>query len=348
MIEINKLNFAIIGYGSIGKTHALAAYDANIRYPLPYQLNLTHIVTRKPIEVKLQGVKNVTDIQQVLDDPNVDFVDICTPNDSHMQIVEKAAAYGKPVYCEKPLASTYKEALQMVQIVNQKNLIHGIAFMYRFLPSIRLLKYELQKETIGQVIDFKIKTYHKSYLNDNKKDTWRIKKNSGGGALLDLGVHLIDLIQFTLDDIKETEYKASIYFKERTEVDEISRCDCILNNGITGTLEVSRIFAERKQTDDYVIYGTKGSIKVSLDNPYEIEIYKYESSLTEIKNASHDQELMKYYAGQRNSLGFFQNCHTASLIHFANKVYGEGATSIGADFEDGLKCQRIIERLYNI
>lgn len=343
---MNKINFAIIGFGGIARTHALAVYDANLRYELPYQLNLTHIVTRRSIDIPLEGVKNVTDIQEVLNDKDIHFIDICTPNDAHFNIVRKAVEHGKSIYCEKPLASNYEEALQMANLVKENNCINAVALMYRFLPAVRMLKKEIKKGTIGQVIEFKIRTYHKSYLSEKKKDTWRTKKNSGGGALLDLGVHLIDLIQFTMDDIKEVDYKTRIYFKERTEVDEIANCDFVLKNGIKGSLEVSRIFAERKQTDNYVVYGTKGSIKVDLNNPYEIEIYKYESSCTEIKNAEGEEDLLKYYVDQRNSLGFFQNCHTASLIHFANKVGGYGNDIIGADFEDALKCQKIIKEIY--
>ena len=68
-------------------------------------------------------------------------------------------------------------------------------------------------------------------------------------------------------------------------------------------LEVSRIFTERELTDDFVVYGTKGSIKINFNNPYEIEIYNYESNSTEIKNVPGGDSLLKYYADKRNSLG---------------------------------------------
>jgi predicted dehydrogenase len=341
---MDKINFAIIGYGSIAKTHALAVYDANIRYDLPYEINLSHIVTRKPINIHLKGVKNVTHIEEVLEDKSIHFIDICTPNDSHFPIVKRAVEYGKHIYCEKPLSSSYSEAVEMTNLVKENKIVNGVALIYRFLPAVRMLKKEIEKKGIGEIIDFKIKTYHKSYLS--KKDTWRTKKNSGGGALLDLGVHLIDLIQFTIDDIEEVDHKNRIYFKERNEVDEISSCNFILKNGVTGNLEVSRIFAERQQSNYFVIYGTKGSIKVDLSNPYELELYKYESSSTEIKNAVNEENLLKNYAGVRSSLGFFQNCHTAALINFTNRLDGECKDTQDANFEDALKCQKIIEKIY--
>ena len=349
---MKKINFAIIGYGGIAKTHSLAVYDANLRYSLDYELNLKYIVTRKPIDFPISSVRNVTDIEEVLRDEEIDFIDICTPNDSHFDIVKKAAHHGKAIYCEKPLAANINDAIEMEKFVKENNIINSVALVYRFMPALTLLKRELEGETIGKIIDFKVRTYHDSYLNEKKKDTWRTGKNSGGGALLDLGVHLIDMIQFTMGDIKEVEAKTRIYFEERSQVDEIADCDFVLKDGVRGSLEVSRVFTEREQTDDYVVYGSHGSIKINFNNPYEIEIYNYESNSTVIKNVAAGDSLLKYYADKRNSLGFFQNCHTASIINFANKVFNNKnsinySDGIDADFEDALKCQRIIDKVYN-
>ncbi|HEY8889965.1 MAG TPA: Gfo/Idh/MocA family oxidoreductase [Clostridium sp.] len=345
---MKKINFAMIGFGGIAKTHSLAVYDANLRFSLPYELNLAYIVTRKPINIPLSGVKNVTDIEEVLKDDEIHFIDICTPNDAHFDIVKKAAQFGKAIYCEKPLAANYSDAMEMAKIVKKNNIINSVALVYRFMPALTLLKRELEKETIGKIIDFKVRTYHDSYLNEKKKDTWRTGKNSGGGALLDLGVHLIDMIQFTMGEIEEVEAKTRIFFEDRSEVDEIANCDFILKGGIRGSLEVSRIFTEREQTDDYVVYGSHGSIKINFNNPYEIEIYNYESNSTQIKNVAAGDELLKYYADKRNSLGYFQNCHTSSLINFANKIYNNSNDGIDGNFDEALKCQRIIDKVYGI
>jgi len=343
---MKKINFAMIGYGGIAKTHSLAVYDANLRFSLPYELNLKYIVTRKPMNIPISGVINVTDIEEVLKDEEIHFIDVCTPNNAHFDLVKKAVQQGKAIYCEKPLAANTEDAIEMGRLVKENDIINSVALVYRFMPALSLLKRELEKETIGKIIDFKVRTYHDSYLNEKKKDTWRTGKSSGGGALLDLGVHLIDMIQFTMGDIEEVEARTRIYFKERSEVDEIANCDFTLKGGILGSLEVSRVFTQREQTDDYVVYGSHGSIKINFNNPYEIEIYNYESNSTEIKNVASGDNLLKYYADKRNSLGFFQNCHTASLINFANKIYNNCNDGIDANFEDALKCQRVIDKVY--
>ncbi len=341
---MNAINYAIIGFGGIGRTHALAAYDANLRYSLPYSLNLSYVVTRKPIQVNIPGITNVTNLQTVLEDPKLDFISICTPNESHVEIVEQAIAYKKAIYCEKPLASTLEDAEKMNKFVRENNIINGVAFMYRFLPVISLLKEELENKTIGSIIDFKIKIYHNSYLSKEKKGVWRTLKTSGGGALLDLGSHLIDLIHYTLGDIKEIQYQSRIHFKDRNEVDEITRGEMVLHDGTIGSVGVSRVFAEQKHADEFVLYGTTGSIKVDLSNPYILQIHDFNTGSTLFKAVPGNHPSMRFYPKERDSLGFFQNCHTASIIDFANKVDGV-KDCIGADFGDGLKCQEIISKL---
>lgn len=341
---MNSINYAIIGFGGIGRTHALASFDANLRYNLPYALNLAYIVTRKPTEINIEGIRNVTNLNTVLEDPTVDFISICTPNETHVEIVKQAVAYNKPIYCEKPLASTLADARLMQELVNESKTINGVAFMYRFLPVIALLKEELEKKTIGSIIDFQIKIYHNSYLSSEKKGVWRTLKASGGGALLDLGSHLIDLIYYTLGEIADIKYQSRIHFKDRSEVDEITRGELILQDGTIGSLEVSRVFAEEKQTDELVLFGTNGSIKVDLTNPYILQIHDFRSGSTLYKAVPDNHPSMRCYPKERNSLGFFQNCHTASLIDFCNKIKGLQDT-IGADFKDALKCQEIISKL---
>lgn len=344
---MKTINFAIAGFGSIAKTHALASFDANLRFNLPFALNLEYIVTRKPKEIKLVNTKTSLDIEEILKDENIHFISICSPNDSHLELVEKAVKYKKAIYCEKPLSSNYEDAVRMTKLVKDNNIKAAVALMYRFLPAVRLLKKEIEKETIGEIIDFKIKTYHKSYLSEKKKGSWRTLQGSGGGALLDIGVHLIDLIQFTLGDIESAEANTRIFFKDRSFVDEIACCDFQLLNGAVGSLEVSRIFAENDQRDFFEIFGTKGSIKINFKKPHELELYDADANITRLIKPCDNSEELLYYPDERNVLGFFQSAHTASLINFANSVYEGTDIGIAADFEDALKCQKIIQMAYD-
>ncbi|MBL4936713.1 Gfo/Idh/MocA family oxidoreductase [Clostridium sp. YIM B02515] len=339
------INFAIVGLGGIGNTHAISAYMANMTLNLPYNLNLVKTVTRKPSGFSINGVTNTQSLEEVLEDKNIDFIDICTPNDSHGDIVRKAILYKKPVYCEKPLSSSYYEAVEMAEAVKEAGIKNAVALIYRFVPSISLIINEINEGTIGEIIDFKIKLYHKGYLNPNKKDVWRTSSASGGGALLDLGIHLVDIIQATLGNIEKVNCSSRIFFENRTNVDEISNCNLYLENGIRGNLEVSRIFADSEESTSFVIYGTKGSIRMSSHKADSIEIYDFNKNMTFIKSAKGMDKILRYYGP--SAAGFFYDSHKAGLVNFANMISGINVDgNITADFEEAAKSQRVIEACY--
>lgn len=340
------INYAIIGFGGIAKTHAIGSYAANIMFKLPFNLNLTDVVTRRPIDFNIPGSKNTTSMDKVLRNQNIHFIDICTPNDSHKNIILEALNSKKAIYCEKPLAENYRSALEIADAVENSGVKNAVALMLRFLPAVRIIKEEIEEKSIGDIIDFKIKLYHKSYLNENKKATWRTDAASGGGALLDLGVHLIDLIHFTLGEIEGVSCINRIFFENRTSVDEISECKFRLNNNVTGTLEVSRIFADMEEETTFEIYGTKGSIKMNCSSPYTIKLYNYENNCTTIKSLRSKKYAVDFYPGERSSLGYHQNCHMASIINFASELFSGKGNTITARVLDALKAQRVIEAAY--
>jgi predicted dehydrogenase len=161
-----------------------------------------------------------------------------------------------------------------------------------------------------------------------------------------LGVHLIDIIHFTLGSIEEVDCKNRIFFKDRTSVDEISECKFKLSNNTTGGLEVSRIFADMKEATIFEIYGTRGSIKMNCSNPYTVEIYSFENNSIEVKSLKSKKYAVDFYPGERSSLGFHQDCHMASIINFADELFSEKENTITPRIEDALKSQRVIEAAY--
>lgn len=343
---MSDINYAIIGFGSIAKTHAIGTYIANLTLGLPYSLNLKNIGTRQPLQFSIPGSINTTYIDDIFKDPSIHFVDVCTPNDNHKDIVLKALKYNKAIYCEKPLASNYKDALEISTAVTESGVKNATALVYRFLPAVRLIKEAVEKDSIGDIIDFKIKLYHKSYLNPNKKGSWRTDPISGGGALLDLGVHLIDVIHFTLGSIVSVSAKTKIFFKDRTNVDEIANCDFKLENHLEGSLEVSRIFADLDEPTTFTIYGSKGSIKMNSDKPYTIDIYNYDNNSVEIRSASGIKHILQNYPSDRSSFGFHQDCHMASLVNFSNEIFLNKTNPITPTISDALKAQRVVEAAY--
>jgi len=172
-------HFLIAGYGYIGKVHQFVS-------PMPAHFLVRHIPESHDVFY--------TDLSEAAKQSPL-FIDICTPNESHPDLVEKAAELSLPIYCEKPLASFLQEAKKMVELVQNKKLYNGVAFNYRFLPCVHLLKRILTDGVLGKIIYYKASFLHDSYVLPRPK-VWRTTAAAGGGALADLGIHLFDLCNF--------------------------------------------------------------------------------------------------------------------------------------------------------
>ena len=343
------VNYAIVGFGNIARTHAMAAMDWNLRNKDGRTLNLKYIVTRNPDKVFLPGVISTSDIDMVLSGKEIDFVSICTPNENHMEILEKAAHYKIPVYCEKPLATDYETASQMNKLVTEKNLRSAVALIYRQIPALNELRKLVAEGLIGDIISYRIETYHDSYLSPEKATVWRVKKSSGGGALLDLGIHLVDIVNWVFGKPEVSWADTRTFFSERSEVDEIAEVKLkhSKENGssFTGTLKVSRIFSENDQRDTFEIFGTKGSIIINFKSPQVIMHKDFSSKST---NAIKLEDKYPGFRNQRASLGYAQDCHTNAIAQFAFSLGEASQPSPGADFKDALEAQEIIDQVYKM
>ncbi len=341
---MEKICFAIIGWGGIARTHALAAYDMNIKLNLPFSVELKYVLTRKPTELRIPGVKNTQSLNEILSDPEIRFVSICTPNAAHKVYFDACVMAGKAIYCEKPLSQSAADSEEMAQNAANHGIMTGIPLIYRFLPAARLMRNELKKGTIGSIIDFRGQLYHRSYLTPKKKGVWRTLPESGGGASLDLCVHTLDLTDFLFDGISDAKpADKRIFFTDRSLVDEIARYDVTLPCGAKGMIEASRVFSQNTQQDDFTVFGSKGSLHFDSKNPHELLCYRYEDNAGLILRASSlpDSERLSY-PDERGFLGFFQSAHTACMAEFIRCLISGKPSLYLADAAQCAKIERFI------
>src|SRR5580693_10499028 len=119
-----KLNIGLVGYGFMGRTHSNAYRQAPVFFDVPYTLGLKAVCARKPERAQAfadnWGYESVeTDWRKLLERKDIDLIDICTPNNTHAEIALAAAAAGKMILCEKPLAMNTAEGQRMVDAVEQ-------------------------------------------------------------------------------------------------------------------------------------------------------------------------------------------------------------------------------------
>lgn len=323
-------HFLIAGCGYIGKVHADVA-------PIAAQFLVRHIPQEDGIFY--------TDFEQAVKERPL-FLDICTPNQSHNELSQKAAAINLPIYCEKPLASTLPQAEQMLSAVQEKHLYTGMAFNYRFLPCVHMLKKALAEYLIGKIIYYKGAFLHDSYILPRPK-AWRTTTASGGGALADLGIHLFDLCRFIFGESRVIACEKHIEFPERTEVDEYARCT-LESSGTKGYLEISRISAGRAGENGLEVFGHKGSLRIRFDRPYQLEFFDITAKQTSVFTADNELLSRLHFPDQKHDMGMFYGSHKAAITTFIKGLEDRVPYDTLATFADGVAAQKMLEEALSI
>ncbi len=356
---MKRVNIGVVGFGGIAKVHALAAYAMQVFYDLPFKPEFLKVYRREKQGDNPIFKDVVTSLNELLGDPEIDLIDICTPNHLHYDQVKKALEYNKAVYCEKPLALNFEEAKSLVDLVEEKKLINQVAFMYRFMPAVVRARDYLLSGELGEIIHFKFGLFHKGYLNDRPL-SWREQmKYSGGGALMDLGIHMADLVRFMLGDIHSVRAELHTQFKERlisggagakgeVDVDQYAKVDVKLAKAGMGTIECSRISSDLRERTVIEIYGTKGSIKISSEEPRYPVIHKHQENVSytgDILGQSPFYEFIKkIYPPEKTSLGSAVDMHLASLYNLLfNFTQGKIVYPETPTFNEACMAQKVIE-----
>ena len=296
------LNVAMIGGGFMGKAHALAyAAMPMFFWPAP-AIPVRKVVVDVTDALADEGRRRYgfeessSDWRAVVKRPDIDVIDIVTPNDSHAAIAIAAAEAGKHIICEKPLARGGDEAKTMLDAVNRAGVIHMVAFNYRRTPAVALARQYIEEGRIGKILNFR-----GTYLQDWSADpdsplSWRFqKKVAGSGSIGDIGTHVVDLARYLVGEIAEVSALVRTYNKtrpaqrgnldrlgaaekntgaERVEVDVDDEVVTLLKfaDGAIGSLEATRNAYGRNNFITFEIHGTKGSIAFNYERRDELQV----------------------------------------------------------------------------
>lgn len=356
------MNFRIgtTGYGYISKIHSIAYNCMKYCYQnFEYNVILDKLLTSKEISTSETGYnQHLKKIKEIRD---VDILDICSPNFVHKNQIENSIKQGvKNIYCEKPIAGIYEDEVYLTQLVEDNDVCNQTALIYRFLPTVNRAKKIIQEGIIGDVIHFKCCFYHESYLNKNRPMSWRLEKSkSGGGAFIDLGVHMIDLISYVLGEIQAIEgitktvidNRISGNENKKVDVDDFVHMDITMKNDVNGFMEVSRVSSGFKEGVLFEIYGTKGSIKITTLNPLYPEVYSFAEQSYKIGNfISFDDveyDINKIWPTGKYSLGWMVDAHMASLYSFLLNIDNKKLKFMKLPtFRDSMNAIKLIEEGY--
>ena len=299
---MKKLNVGLIGAGFMGKAHSLAYVAMPMFFwpapAIPVRKTIVDVSDSIAAEAaqRFGFEKSTSDWRSVVEDPEIDIIDIATPNHLHAEIAIAAAAAGKHIISEKPLARSGDEAKTMYDAVKNAGIVHMVAFNYRRTPAVALAKKYIEEGAIGDILNFR-----GTYLQDWSADpdgplSWRFQKSiAGSGSLGDIGTHVVDMARFLCGEITQVNTQLKTWVKTRplqaggvdklgastkdstaprSEVDVDDEVLSLLEfqNGAIGSLEATRNAHGRNNFLTFEIHGTIGSIYFNYERRDELQV----------------------------------------------------------------------------
>lgn len=302
---IKKINVGLIGAGFMGKAHVVAYSNMpKFFWPAP-AVPVLKIVCDVEEEIAKEAKDRfgfeeaVTDWKAVVNNPDIDVVSICTPNDSHAEIAIAALEAGKHVYCEKPIASTHQDAKAMSEAAEKaakKGIISMCAYQYRRVPALVLAKKFIDEGSIGEILNVRAQYLQSWSADPDSPLSWRFQKAiAGAGTLGDIATHVIDISQYLAGNISEVVSTVKTYINERpvqeggvdllgtvklngdvkkepVDVDDEASFLVNFENGAVGSIEATRNAWGRNNFISVEVHGTKGSLIFNYERLNELQV----------------------------------------------------------------------------
>ena len=348
--------------GAIGKVHCTAVLSIPILYPKrEFDLCFGKLLKNdRSANCPFYYEGYAENLEEILSDKSVDCVDVCTPNYLHFEQGMKVMQAGKSLYLEKPIGINSEEAYQLYMKAKETGVVTQTALMYRMMPGVIAIRDLYEAGELGDIIDFKLITLHSGYLNPKRKRNWKLsKERSGGGPLLDIGIHLADTVRFMFGDVEKTSCACKTIIEERPDavtgemvkidIEDWANARLVLENGLCGSIEVSRVSSVLDQSSTIEVYGTEGSVYFSSSKPDRLLIHVQETGKDVIGKAPVISDFAKYTASIYPSLnrGWLIDSHTVLLYNYFNNVNaGKIIWKETPGFEEASKAQKIIEACY--
>ncbi|WP_312807495.1 Gfo/Idh/MocA family protein [Agrobacterium cavarae] len=371
------LNIGLIGSGFMGQAHSDAYRRAGMLYrdlPAVPRLCLLADATDElaaDAAARFGFERSTGDWRKLVVDPEIDVVDITSPNSMHHEMAMAAIAAGKHVYCEKPLSVTLEEAEEMAAAARSKGVKTMVAFNNIKTPAAMLAKQLIDKGDIGTPMRFR-GWFDQGFFSDPELPfSWRCtRKDAGSGALGDLGSHVISVAQYLMGDFESVIAQTQTFFPTRpvpqggsgygakagseaprAVVENEDQIQTLVRfaNGAGGTIEASRVAAGKVFGIYWEVSGTEGTILMDGERFNELKISRF-------NDPKPDRGFKTIYAGSQVSqfsaffgfdfagggLGYFD----VKVIEVRDLIEGiVNDDDCFPNFEFGLANERIIDAM---
>lgn len=341
---MSKVKVAVIGAGSISDMH-MQSYQHNEQAELYAVVDFNEERAKEKAQ-KFNAKTYYSNLEDVFANKEIDAVSICTWNNTHADISIAALKAGKHVLVEKPLSTSVESALQIEEAVKESGKVLQVGFVRRYDTNAQLLKQFIDAGELGEIYYAKASCLRRL---GNPGGWFADKERSGGGPLIDLGVHVIDLCWYLMGcpkvktvsgntynklgnraNVKNLSfYKAADYDPSKNTVEDMANAIIRFENGASLMIDVSFTLHAKKDELSVKLYGDKGGAEVEPE--LSIVAEKHDTIL----NVSPQLDKLSFDFKQG-----FQN----EIDHFISSVLGEKQTLSPA--QHGVEIMKILCGIY--
>ncbi len=366
MANHKEIRIGLIGTGLMGRTHSnaynrLSDFFSDHEYRPVLQACCSRNAEKAQAFAENWGYASFeTDWKRIIERDDIDAVDICTPNDTHAEIALAAAAAGKMILCEKPLARTLDEAEEMVKVIEAAGVKNTVWYNYRRIPAVTLAKQIIDSGKLGKIFH-----YRANFLQDwtissdvpqGGAGTWRLDVDAAGsGVTGDLLAHCVDTAMWLNGKINDVSAVTETFVKERVHaesgkvqpvgIDDACIFHCHFDNGSLGLFESTRYARGHKALYTFEINGEHASLRWDLHNMNYLEMFDHSDpsivrGWRNILITDGDQPYMNRWWIPGTSIGYEH-----SFIHQAADFFESLQTgkSCHPTFRDALETQRVCQ-----
>jgi predicted dehydrogenase len=358
---MREIGVGIIGTGFMGRAHALAyravagVFPDSLR-PVLQVVADTNAAAAENAAQQFGFRRWRTDWRELVSDPSVEIVSITTPNFVHREMALAAIALGKHVHCEKPIAPHAEAAKDMMEAAEAAGVATQVGYNYIKNPMLKLARDMVAAGELGDITDFR-GIHAEDYMADPQAPyNWRVDPSGGGGAIADIGSHIIGLARFLLGPISEVNADLETVIKSRpvapgaserraVEVDDIARLAVRFMRGCGGTIEANWVATGRKMQLGFELTGTRGSLAFTQERLNELLYYRgggdpRHNGFVRIESGPTHPPYGRFCVAPGHQLGF-NDLKTIEVAEYLSTI-ATGDKS-GPDFREAWEIQKVID-----
>ena len=287
---MKHIRIGLIGTGFMGKTHLYAVKNlpffyrsADMGFTAEVAVVCGSSLEKGQVFAREFGISRaVATPDEILSDPTIDVVDICTPNPLHFDIAKAAIFADKAVLCEKPLTVTAAQADELSDLASKRGVVCGTVFNNRFLSPVLRAKQLIDEGRLGRILSFDFSYHHNSCIDPDRRVGWKQTAEQGGGTWYDLGPHVVDLCHYLCGELTSLSGRSQIAYPTHlradgsvweTNADEAFYLIAGTKDGAVGTITVSKLSQGANDELSFSIRGERGAISFSLMDPNYLSYY---------------------------------------------------------------------------